>query len=41
MALELYKKSKGQKLPYFLKSQLDKITIRENHNSRELQAALC
>ena len=24
MALELYKKSKGQKLPYFLKSQLER-----------------
>ena len=26
MALELYKKSKGQKLPYFLKSQLERAT---------------
>ena len=26
MALELYRKSKGQKLPYFLKSQLERAT---------------
>ncbi len=38
MALELYKKSKGQKLPYFLKSQLERAASSVVLNLAEVSA---